>query len=96
MNVYIGTAEKPVMGTDYKTYNMDEYEIYNSHQVIEPTDANSYANGGINTGGEWIQVTLDISSIASQINTTSGQNLFALKVGKTANYDLLVDDITIE
>ena len=94
MNVYVGAAN--VMGTDYKCYNMDEYNPYSSHQVLAPTDANSYAKGAIDTGGEWIQVTLDISSIASQINSTAGQNLFALKVGKDAAYDLLVDDITIE
>jgi len=94
MNVYIGPGNK--MGTDYKTYNMDEFAIYNSHQVLEPKDSNSYTNGGIDTGGEWIQVTLDISTLVGQINTTPGQNLFALKIGKDADYDLYVDDITIE
>ena len=92
MNVYIGPENK--MGTDYKTYNMDEFAIYNSHQVLEPKDSNSYANGGIDTDGEWIKVSLDISTL--DINTTPGQNLFALKVGSKADYDLFVDDITIE
>ena len=94
MNVYTGTGGK--MGTDYKCYNMDEYNPYSSHQVLGPTDANSYAKGGINTNGEWVKVTLDISSLASEINSTSGDDLFALKIGKEAAYNLFVDDITIE
>ncbi len=81
---------------DYQCYNMDEYVPYNSHQVLQPVPNNSYAKGGIDTGGEWIKVTLDISSIASLINTTKGDNLFALKVGSKAEYNLFVDDITIE
>ena len=94
MNVYVGTGGK--MGTDYKCYNMDEHNPYVSHQVLAPTDANSYEKGGIDTKGEWVKVTLDISSIASQINSTSGDDLFALKIGKEAAYNLFVDDITIE
>lgn len=94
MNVYVGTGG--VMGTDYKCYNMDEYNPYSSHQTLAPTATNSYAKGGIDTGGEWIQVTLDISTIANDINSTSGQDLFAVKVGSKADYDLLIDDITIE
>ncbi len=94
MNVYVGTGGQ--MGTDYKCYNMDEHNPYVSHQVLAPTDANSYAKGGINTNGEWVKVTLDISSLASEINSTPGDDLFALKIGKEAVYDLFVDDITIE
>lgn len=94
MNVYINTGGK--MGIDYKCYNMDEHVPYSSHQVLAPTDANSYAKGGINTNGEWIQVTLDISSLASEINSNPGEDLFALKVGSKADYNLFVDDITIE
>lgn len=94
LNVYVGTGG--VMGTDYKCYNMDEYNPYSSHQVLAPTAANSYAKGGIDTGGEWAQVSLDISTIANDINSTPGADLFALKVGSKADYDLLIDDITIE
>lgn len=96
MNVYINHVEKPQMGEDYMCYNMDEHNPYNSHKVLSPTNANSYAKGGINTNGEWIQVSLDISTLANQINSTAGQDLFALKVGSKADYDLLIDDITIE
>lgn len=96
MNVYVGDVEKPVMGVDYKCYNMDEYNPYSSHHVLAPTDANSYAKGGIDTGGEWVQVSLDISTIANDINSTPGADLFALKVGSKADYNLYIDDITIE
>ncbi len=64
-----------------------------SSVVLQPTKSNSY-NGEVDTQGEWIKVTLDISSLKP--NSKPGQDLFALKVGEDANYDLLVDEITIE
>ena len=94
MNVYTGIGR--TMGVDYKCYNMDEHNPYSSHQVLGPTDKNSYTKGGIDTKGEWVKVTLDISSLASQINSTPGQDLFALKIGSKSEYNLFVDDITIE
>ena len=53
----------------------------------------------IDTKGEWVKVTLDVSELT--LNSAVGNNLFALKVGKTekdkdVKYDLLVDDITFE
>lgn len=88
LNVYTGAGTK--MGTDYKCFNLGNYT---SEQTIAPTDANSYT-GVIDTNGEWMKVTLDISSLT--VNSTAGQNLFALKVGSNAAYDLLVDDIRLE
>ena len=77
---------------DYQCYNLGSVS---SDIEVQPKLSNSYT-GEINTGGEWIKVSLDISSIIGQINTTAGENLFALKVGKEVAYDLLVDHITIE
>lgn len=88
LNVYIGAGI--TMGTDYKCFNLGDYT---TEQTIEPADANDY-KGTINTNGEWMKVTLDISSLTP--NTTAGQNIFALKVGKDAAYNLLIDDITME
>ena len=48
----------------------------------------------IDTKGEWVKVTLDVSELT--LNSAVGNNLFALKVGNSAAYDLLVDDITFE
>ena len=88
MNMYGPTGQNG----DYQCYNMGDLT---SAIVLEPELSNSYT-GNVNTNGEWIKVTLDISSIVSEINSTPGDDLFSLKVGKTADYDLFVDDITIE
>lgn len=88
LNVYVGAGT--TMGTDYKCYNLG---TYSEPGTLEPTSSNSYT-GTIDTNGEWVKVTLNISDLT--INSTAGLNLFALKVGGTAAYDLLVDDITLE
>ena len=88
MNVYVGTGT--LMGTDYKCYNLKDCS---GPVTLEPTASNDYI-GVIDTKGEWVKVTLDVSSLT--INSGAGQNLFAMKVGKDVVYDLLVDDITFE
>jgi hypothetical protein len=52
---------------------------------------NSYV-GSIDTGGQWVKVSLDITGY----NLNTSGNIFALKIGKSATYDLYVDDITFE
>lgn len=88
VNVYVGPGTS--MGTDYKCFNLKDCT---SDVMLEPTNANDYV-GTINTSGAWVKVTLNISSLT--VNSTAGQNIFALKVGKDASYDILVDDITFE
>ncbi|MDY3885415.1 fimbrillin family protein [Porphyromonas somerae] len=56
------------------------------------TVANSYAQGGIDTKGQWIKITLNIEG--KSLATTG--DLFALKVGGKVDIDLQVDDFTIE
>lgn len=90
LNVYLRKVEKPAMGVDYMCYNLD---TYTAPSVIEPKTSNGYI-GNINTGSDWMKVTLDISSLT--LDLKSGDDLFALKAGKDAVYDLLVDDITLE
>ena len=87
MNVY-------TTNTTYKAYNIPSETT--SDVVLDTKGQTNGYDGSINTGGEWIKVTLDISDIANDINTTSGQKLFSIKLGKTGVYDLLVDDIMIE
>lgn len=58
---------------------------------LAASSQNSYT-GSIDTGGQWIKVTLDITGY--NLNTTG--NLFALKTSSSATYDLYVDDITFE
>lgn len=76
--------------TDYTAFNLG---ACTGDKEIKSAANNQYT-GVINTGGNWAKITLDISSLA--LNTNKGENVFALKVGKDAAYDLLVDDITLE
>lgn len=55
--------------------------------------ANSYT-GSINTGGNWVKVTLDISNVL--FNASNNGDLIALKVGKDSAYSLHIDNIEIE
>lgn len=93
-----GTSEKSVslnLYIDDSTYYRFNLGTITSSSVIQSAGNNQYT-GTINTNGEWIQITLDLSSINDlNVNNTSG-NLFALKVGNSANYDLHFDNFTIE
>lgn len=51
-------------------------------------------NGSIDTNGQWVKVTLNISDIA--LATTVGNDLFALKTGNAGNYDLYFENFGIE
>ncbi|MGV9002634.1 DUF5689 domain-containing protein [Flavobacterium sp.] len=58
-----------------------------------PNGANDYV-GSINTGGNWVKVTLDISNVL--FNASNNGDLFALKVGKDSAFDLHIDNIEIQ
>lgn len=86
-------------GTNYHVFNLG---AYSQAATLTPANENTQGNGtnsytgAINTGGDWMKVTLDLSSITSDLSSTTGQNLFSVKVGKDVAYDLLIDDITLE
>lgn len=72
-------------------------------KTVEPTKIpndkngsglNDY-NGNINTNDKWVRVIFDISKI-SDITTTEGKDLFAIKIGGKAKYDILIDEVTIQ
>ncbi len=88
INVYVGTGNS--MGTDYKCFNVGDMT---NDVTIDASDSNAYT-GNINTNGEWKKITLNIAGL--KINSGLDQNLFALKVGGTSAYDLLIDNITVE
>ncbi|MDN4754612.1 fimbrillin family protein [Porphyromonadaceae bacterium W3.11] len=90
-NVYTTKVEKPKMGIDYKCFNLGD--LSGSDAMLQPTEKNDYI-GTIDTNGEWRKVTLDISGLVP--NKDAGDTLFALKVGKQSEYNLLIDDITVE
>lgn len=54
---------------------------------------NAYT-GTIDTQGQWVKITLDISDVNMNLGTSG--DLFALKVGSNAAYDLHIDNIEIE
>lgn len=83
MNVYLKD------GT-YKAFNLGDCT---ADATLEVSATNSYT-GTINTSSQWVKVVLNLSGL--DVATAEGANVFALKVGKEAAYDLLVDDITFE
>ena len=91
-----GTSAKSLSLNVYKAgggYQAFNLETYNAERVIAPAANNQY-NGVIDTGGDWMKVVVDISSVS--LASTVGESLFALKVGKDVVYDLLIDDFTLE
>ena len=83
LNVYLSD------GT-FKAYNLGDC----TGDMVLDVAANNQYNGTINTGGKWAKITLNIADL--ELQNTVGQSLFALKVGKGAAYDLLIDDIVID
>lgn len=65
-----------------------------SNVTLESSGSNQYT-GTINTNGEWREITLKIDNLADINLTDTSKDLFALKVGKGAKYDLNIDDIKI-
>lgn len=56
---------------------------------------NNQYTGTINTNGNWTLITLDLTGLTNLALTGTG-NFFALKVGSNANYNLQLDNFTIE
>lgn len=54
---------------------------------------NSYT-GTIDTNGQWVKITLNLADV--DINKSTNGDIFALKVGSNAAYDLHIDNIEIE
>lgn len=93
-----GNSEKSVslnLYIDDSNYYKFNLGTITSSAVIQDSGNNQYA-GTINTNGEWVLIELDLSNISDlNVSNTSG-NLFALKVGKDAAYDLHFDNFVIE
>lgn len=92
-----GNSSKSVSLNVYKTdgsYYTFNLETLSSSSIIELAENNQYT-GSINTGGEWVLVELNLNGL-SNLNLGSSGDIFALKIGKNADYDLHVDEFTIE
>ncbi len=67
-----------------------------SGDVVIASSGNNQYSGTVDTNGEWVLVTLDLTGITDLNNTDANGDIFALKIGKEANYDLYFDEFTIE
>ena len=75
------------------------YDYYNLKDCTADTTLSAGSkevyDGVINTGGNWVKVTLDILNPA-KIDSTAGNELISFKVGSGDTYNLWIDDITVE
>ncbi len=62
--------------------------------IVEANAGGSYYDGTIDTQGNWVKVTLNIKDL--DIVNDEGENQLTLKVGKESDYNILIDDITVE
>lgn len=67
---------------------------FSTGATLEVESANSYT-GSINTNGQWRLVELTLTGI-TDINTTAGKDMFAIKTGNGGIYDVQIDNIKIE
>ncbi len=99
-----GTAAKSLSFNIYRaTTGYDVFNVTNlgsSAVVLNKADLNDAGNGTnayggtINTNGKWVKVTLNIADV--DLNKSTAGDLFALKVGNNAAYDLHIDNIEIQ
>ncbi len=80
-------------GSTYNVFNLGGFTTDTLLQAVDASTGNQY-NGAINTGGQWKLVELKLTGL--DVNTTVGKNIFAIKTGKSGNYDLQIDNIKIE
>lgn len=100
-----GTAGKSlsinVYSDDKETNNGKTYQAYKPFNLetvsstadvtLTPQERNGYT-GTIDTQGKWVKVTLNISGL----KLATQESFFAIKVGSKSDYDLMIDDITIQ
>lgn len=64
--------------------------------VTENNGSNNSYIGQINTNGEWKFVELDLDDLSNINISNSSGNFLAFRTGNNEQYDLLIDNITIE
>lgn len=92
-----GTSSKSVSLNVYKDGGYYKFNLgsLTTSTSISDAPSNQYT-GTIDTGGEWVLITLDLSSISDINVSDTSADLFALKIGKNADYDLHFDNFVIE
>lgn len=71
----------------YVCYNLGE--VGSRDVVLQPEPRNLY-KGTINTRGQWIKVSLDVTSV--DLNTDPAREMLAIKLGGASDIDLMLDD----
>lgn len=79
-----------------------EMAIYNIGDILADKVISEYKtstkdhkyDGQINTGDQWVTITLDISQV--KINNTGSGKIFSAKIGKLSEYNVMLDDFKIE
>ncbi|MFA5620326.1 MAG: DUF5689 domain-containing protein [Weeksellaceae bacterium] len=92
-----GTSSKSVSLNVYKTdgtYYTFNLGTLSQSSIIEVSGNNQYT-GTIDTNGQWVLIELDLSGM-SDLNLSDSGDIFALKIGRNADYDLHFDNFTIE
>ncbi|MDR0194916.1 MAG: DUF5689 domain-containing protein [Myroides sp.] len=92
-------------GINYYAYNVENIK---GTKVIKPNmvetvydgkpsgNTTNIYDGKIDTQGKWVKVTLDLSELKSDFNTSAKGNFIAFRNGSKANYDLVIDEIKFE
>src|SRR5690554_3233707 len=91
LNVYRSTSGYEVFNVGYLTTSSI---TLNKAELNDSNNGTNAYTGAINTNGQWVKVTLNISDV--DLNTGTSGDLFALKVGHSSTYDLHIDNIEIE
>ena len=88
--------------TGYDVFNVDNLAtnaVTLNKAALQTTGANAGSGtnsytGAIDTNGQWVKITLNISDVL--LNASNTGDLFALKVGSNALYNLHIDNIEIQ
>jgi hypothetical protein len=89
------TISVNVFKTDGTAYIFNAGAVSNANKIINVSPSNSYTQT-IDTNGEWILIELNIDGLADINFTNSSQNFFSFRIGSNTQYNLLIDNITIE
>lgn len=88
-----GTSAKSLSLNVYGNGAFTAFNIGNlTKNTLYKSAANNQYGGTIDTNGEWVLVTLDLTGVPT-VNPTD--RIFALKVGSNSAYDLLIDNIVV-
>lgn len=74
-------------GTSYARFNGSDL----TGDVTLAEEGSNQYSGSIDTAGDWTTVTLDLSTV-TDYQTTAGENLIAVKIGKNSEYAIDLDN----